>query len=82
MKRLLITAALLMVLGATSAALGAGSSPITENVLGAAGISRPYTIPVTSRPMSSSPRRRSRPARALVGITTARPSWSWSSPER
>ncbi|MGZ6636294.1 MAG: cupin domain-containing protein [Solirubrobacteraceae bacterium] len=47
MKRLLITAALLTVLGATSAALGAGSSPITENVLGAAGISRPYTIPVT-----------------------------------
>lgn len=46
-ERLLITAALLTVLGATSAALGAGSSPITEKVLGAAGISRPYTIPVT-----------------------------------
>jgi quercetin dioxygenase-like cupin family protein len=47
MKRLLITAALLTVLGTTSAALGAGSSPISEKVLGAAGISRPYTIPVT-----------------------------------
>ncbi len=47
MKRLLITAGLLTLLGATSAALGAGSSPIAEKVLGAAGISRPYTIPVT-----------------------------------
>jgi quercetin dioxygenase-like cupin family protein len=46
MKRLLITAALLTALGTTSAALGARSSPITEKVLGAAGISRPYTIPV------------------------------------
>ncbi len=47
MKRLLSAAALLMALGATSAALAAGPSPITEKVLGAAGISQPYTIPVT-----------------------------------
>ena len=47
MKRLLITAALLPALATTSAALGAGASPITENVLGAAGIAQPYTIPVT-----------------------------------
>jgi quercetin dioxygenase-like cupin family protein len=47
MKRLLITAALLTALGTTSVALGAGPAPITEKVLGAAGISQPYTIPVT-----------------------------------
>ena len=47
MKRLLLAAALLATLATTSAALGAGPAPITENVLGAAGISKPYTIPVT-----------------------------------
>jgi quercetin dioxygenase-like cupin family protein len=47
MKRLLITAALLTALRTTSVALGAGPAPITEKVLGAAGISQPYTIPVT-----------------------------------
>ena len=47
MKRVLIAAALLTALGATSAALATGASPITEKVLGAAGIAQPYTIPVT-----------------------------------
>src|SRR5436305_13918034 len=47
MKRLLIIAALLTALGATSAALGARAAPITEKVLGDAGISQPYTIAVT-----------------------------------
>jgi quercetin dioxygenase-like cupin family protein len=47
MKRILIAAALLTALGATSAALGAGASPITEKVLGAAGIAQPYTIAAT-----------------------------------
>jgi quercetin dioxygenase-like cupin family protein len=47
MKRLLSAAALLMALAATSAALAAGPASITEKVLGAAGISQPYTIPVT-----------------------------------
>jgi quercetin dioxygenase-like cupin family protein len=47
MKRLLSSAALLMAFGASSAALAAGPAPITEKVLGAAGISQPYTIPVT-----------------------------------
>ena len=47
MKRLLSAAALLTAFGATSAALAAGPAPITEKVLGAAGISQPYTIPVT-----------------------------------
>jgi quercetin dioxygenase-like cupin family protein len=46
-KRVLIAAALLTALGATSGALAAGTTPITEKVLGAAGISQPYTIPVT-----------------------------------
>ena len=46
-KRLLIAAALLTALGATSAALATSASPISEKVLGAAGISQPYTIPVT-----------------------------------
>ena len=66
MKRL-ITAALLTVLGTTSAALGAGSSPITEKVLGAAGISRPYTIPVA------------RPADVVVAKATVPPgaSFGW-----
>jgi hypothetical protein len=61
------TAAPLTVLGATSAALGAGSSPITEKVLGAAGISRPYTIPVT------------RPADVIVAKATVPPgaSFGW-----
>ena len=47
MKRLLITAALLTALAATSVALAAGAAPITEKVLGAAGIAQPYSIPVT-----------------------------------
>ena len=47
MKRILIAAALLTAVGATSAALGAGASPITEKVLGAAGIAQPYTIAAT-----------------------------------
>ena len=47
MKRLLSAAALLTAFGATSGALAAGPAPITEKVLGAAGISQPYTIPVT-----------------------------------
>jgi quercetin dioxygenase-like cupin family protein len=47
MKRLLIAVALLTALGATSAALGAGASPITEKVLGDAGISQRYSIQVT-----------------------------------
>ena len=34
-------------LGATSAALGSGAAPVTEKVLGAAGIPHPYTISVT-----------------------------------
>lgn len=47
MKRLLIAAALLLALGATSAALATSAPPITEKVLGAAGISQRYTIHVT-----------------------------------
>ena len=47
MKRLLITAALLTALGATTAALAVSGSSITEKVLGAAGISQGYTIRVT-----------------------------------
>ena len=47
MKRLLTIAGLLTTLGTSAAALGAGADPITENVLGAASISKPYTIPVT-----------------------------------
>lgn len=47
MKRLLIAAALLTALGATSAALATRASPITEKVLGAAGISQRYTVEVT-----------------------------------
>jgi quercetin dioxygenase-like cupin family protein len=47
MKRILIAAALLAAVGATSAALGAGASPITEKVLGAASIAQPYTIAAT-----------------------------------
>jgi quercetin dioxygenase-like cupin family protein len=47
MKRLLITAALLVALAATSVAPAAGAPPITEKVLGAAGIAQPYSIPVT-----------------------------------
>ena len=47
MKRVLIAGALLAAVGATSAALAAGASPITEKVLGAAGIAQPYTIAVT-----------------------------------
>jgi hypothetical protein len=65
MKRLLITAALLTALGVTSAALGSGASPITENVLGAAGISRPYTIAVT------------KPADVVVANATVPPSASF-----
>ena len=74
MKRLLIGAALVTALGATSAALGARPTPITEKLLGAAGISQPYTIAVPSRPTSSLPRRWFRPARVSVGTTTGRPS--------
>ena len=47
MKRFLIAAVLLTTLGTTSAALAGSASPITEKVLGAAGISQPYTIQVT-----------------------------------
>src|SRR5438067_1930221 len=47
MKRLLITAALLTALGATTAALAASASPITEKVLGAARIPQRYAIVVT-----------------------------------
>jgi quercetin dioxygenase-like cupin family protein len=47
MKRFLITAALLTALGATTAALATGASPIREKVLGAASISQRYTIKVT-----------------------------------
>ena len=47
MKRLLITAALLTALGATTAALGASASPITEKVLGAAAVPQRYRIDVT-----------------------------------
>jgi quercetin dioxygenase-like cupin family protein len=46
MGRLLITAALLTALGATTAALAAGASPITEKVLGGAGIAQRYRIDV------------------------------------
>ena len=46
MKRLIITVALLGALTATAAALAAGGRPITEKVLGAASISRGYTIDV------------------------------------
>jgi quercetin dioxygenase-like cupin family protein len=67
MKRLLITPALLTALGTTSAALGAGPAPITEKVLGAAGISQPYTIPV------------SKPADVVVAKATIPPgaSFGW-----
>jgi quercetin dioxygenase-like cupin family protein len=47
MKRLFIVAALLTALGAASSAVATGASPITEKVLGAANVSRPYTISVT-----------------------------------
>jgi quercetin dioxygenase-like cupin family protein len=47
MKRLLILAALLAALGTTPAALATDTAPITEKVLGAANISRRYTIEVT-----------------------------------
>ena len=47
MKRVLIAAALLTTLGATSAALATSAAPITEKVLGAAGISQRYSIKVT-----------------------------------
>ena len=47
MKRVLITAALLLALGATATALASGAAPIAEKVLGAAGISQRYTIHVT-----------------------------------
>jgi quercetin dioxygenase-like cupin family protein len=47
MRRFLITAALLTALGATTAALAASAAPITEKVLGAAGIPQRYTINVT-----------------------------------
>jgi quercetin dioxygenase-like cupin family protein len=46
MKRLIIIVALLGALTATAAALAAGGHPITENVLGAASISKGYTIDV------------------------------------
>jgi quercetin dioxygenase-like cupin family protein len=46
MKRLLITAALLAALTTTAAALAAGGHPITEKVLGAASVSKGYTIHV------------------------------------
>jgi hypothetical protein len=44
MKRVLITAALLMALGTTSAALASGAAPTTEKVLGARGVSQRHTI--------------------------------------
>jgi quercetin dioxygenase-like cupin family protein len=46
MKRLIIVVALLGALTATAAAMAAGSRPITEKVLGAASISKGYTIDV------------------------------------
>jgi quercetin dioxygenase-like cupin family protein len=46
MKRLIIIIVLLGALTATAAALGASGRPITEKVIGAAGISRGYTIDV------------------------------------
>lgn len=46
MKRLIIIVALLGATTATAAALAAGGHPITEKVLGAAGISHGYTIDV------------------------------------
>lgn len=70
MKRLLITAALLGVLGTTSAAaLAGGPSPITAKILGAASIAHPYTIPVT------------RPADVVVAKASAAPgaSFGWHS---
>jgi quercetin dioxygenase-like cupin family protein len=67
MKRVLITAALLMALGTTSAALASGTAPITEKVLGTAGISQRYSIQVT------------RPADAVVAQATVPPgaSFGW-----
>jgi quercetin dioxygenase-like cupin family protein len=69
MRRLLISAALLTALGATTAALAAGAAPITEKVLGAAGIPQRYTIQVTS------------PADVVVAQATVPPgaSFGWHS---
>ena len=69
MKRLLIAAALLTALGATSAALATSASPITEKVLGAAGVAQPYTIAVT------------KPADVVVAKATVPPgaSFGWHS---
>ena len=47
MSRFLTIAALVTALGATTAALAASASPITEKVLGAAGVPQRYTIDVT-----------------------------------
>lgn len=67
MKRVLVAAALLPAVGATSVALATGASPITGKVLGAAGISQPYTIPVT------------KPADVVVakGTVPSGPSFGW-----
>jgi quercetin dioxygenase-like cupin family protein len=46
MKRLLLVAALLTGLATSAAALAAGTGSIKESVLGAAGVSRAYTIKV------------------------------------
>jgi hypothetical protein len=47
MKRVLITAAVLLALGGTATALASRAAPITEKVLGAADISQRCTIHVT-----------------------------------
>ena len=82
MKRLLITAALL---DGARCDLGRPGRRVVPDYRGSRRrrYLRPYTIPVTKPAdvvvgQGDGPAR----ARALVGITTERPSWSWSSPER
>jgi quercetin dioxygenase-like cupin family protein len=67
MKRLIIIVALLGALTATAAALAAGGHPITEKVLGAASISKGYTIDVK------------KPAEVIVAEATVSPgaSFGW-----